>query len=333
MKKVLKKLAAFLLAMAIVCTSVMATDIETKAESAPVTMTTTMACSVWSAPATVEAHRVKKIDAGYSVTVYPDVVQSTAGDGKTFYMTVKGNYILCKCFDGDVSTVPQVTGETAVMATIKECSIWSAPATIEANRIQKVPAGYQATVYTTVVQSTAGDGKTFYQTTDGTYILCNCFTATAQTTSAPAVTANPTLGQQQALKKAKSYLSFMAFSREGLIGQLQYEGFTLEEATYGADASGANWYEQATKKAQSYLRTSSFSRDGLIHQLEFEGFTNAEAVYGADTSGANWYEQAGKKAQSYLRIMSFSRDGLIHQLEFEGFTHDEAVYGVTVVGY
>lgn len=332
MKKNLQKVTAFVLAIVIVCALTLAHGVDAKAASTPVTKTTTMACSVWSAPATVAENKVKSVDAGYSVTVYPDVVQSTNGDGKIFYMTVKGNYILCKCFDGSTAPAPATGGTTAVLATTKECSVWSAPATIEANRVQKVPAGYQVTVYTTVVQSTAGDGKTFYQTTDGTYILCNCFSA-APATITSAVTANPTTGQRQAVKKAQSYLRFMAFSRSGLIHQLEYEGFTNEEATYGADAVGANWYEQATKKAQSYLRTNSFSRSGLIHQLEYEGFSNEEAVYGTDTSGANWYEQAGKKAQSYLRVMSFSRDGLIHQLEYEGFTTEEVMYGISVVGY
>ncbi len=33
-----------------------------------------------------------------------------------------------------------------------------------------------------------------------------------------------------ALKKARSYLSYSAFSREGLIGYLKYEGFADSEA-------------------------------------------------------------------------------------------------------
>lgn len=61
---------------------------------------TTMECSVWSQPATQEPYRVKKIPAGYPVTVdLSAVVNSTISDGKTFYRTVTGNYILCKCFD------------------------------------------------------------------------------------------------------------------------------------------------------------------------------------------------------------------------------------------
>lgn len=74
-------------------------DISTVYAAELVTKTTTMECSVWSAPNTEEQYRVKKIPAGYDVTVYPEVVESIAGDGKTFYQTSKGCYILCKCFE------------------------------------------------------------------------------------------------------------------------------------------------------------------------------------------------------------------------------------------
>ena len=77
----------------------------------------------------------------------------------------------------------------------------------------------------------------------------------------------------------------MAFSRSGLIKQLEYEGYTKEEATYAVDHCGADWKEQAAKSAASYLRTMSFSRDGLIKQLEYEGFTHEQAVYGVEQNG------------------------------------------------
>ncbi|MFQ8601852.1 MAG: Ltp family lipoprotein [Anaerovoracaceae bacterium] len=98
-------------------------------------------------------------------------------------------------------------------------------------------------------------------------------------------TPSATIGQKNALDKAHSYLSFTAFSYTGLIDQLEYEGFTKEEATYGADNCGADWNEQAAQKAQSYIDTMSFSRQGLIEQLEFEGFTKAQAEYGVKAVG------------------------------------------------
>lgn len=142
-----------------------------------------------------------------------------------------------------------------------------------------------------------------------------------------------TIGQRNALSRAHSYLSFTAFSYSGLIDQLEYEGFALDEATYAADNCGADWNKQASKKAQEYLNFTSFSYSGLIDQLEYEGFTTDQATYAVDNCGADWNEQAAKKAQEYLDYSSFSRQGLIDQLEFEGFTPEQAEFGVTSVGY
>lgn len=77
----------------------------------------------------------------------------------------------------------------------------------------------------------------------------------------------------------------MAFSRQGLVEQLEYEGFSNADAVYGVDYCGADWMAQAEKKAQEYLDFMSFSRQGLIEQLEYEGFTHEEAVYGVDSTG------------------------------------------------
>ena len=67
--------------------------------------------------------------------------------------------------------------------------------------------------------------------------------------------------------------------------QLEYEGYSHEEAVYGADHCGADWYEQAALKAEKYLELMSFSRSRLIDQLEYDGFTNAQAVHGAEANG------------------------------------------------
>ena len=37
----------------------------------------------------------------------------------------------------------------------------------------------------------------------------------------------------QAVKSAKDYLDYQSFSRSGLIGQLEFEGFTHSQAAYG----------------------------------------------------------------------------------------------------
>lgn len=96
---------------------------------------------------------------------------------------------------------------------------------------------------------------------------------------------SPTLGQKNALSKAKQYLNISGFSRKGLIEQLEFEGFSHEEALYGVDNSNTNWNEQAAKKAKQYLNIMSFSKSRLIEQLEFEGFTSEEAKYGATSVG------------------------------------------------
>lgn len=141
------------------------------------------------------------------------------------------------------------------------------------------------------------------------------------------------MGQKNARKKAESYLRYSSFSKEGLIEQLEYEGFTKDEATYAVNNIDVDWNEQALNKAESYLDYSAFSYEGLIDQLEYEGFTDSEAKYGADNCGADWNEQAAKKAESYLEFSSFSRSELIDQLEYEGFTYEQAIYGVESVGY
>jgi hypothetical protein len=104
---------------------------------------------------------------------------------------------------------------------------------------------------------------------------------------APAEPAQPveTISQRNAKAKAADYLRFMSFSRSGLIGQLEFEGFTTDDATYGVDAIGPNWDEQAAKKAADYLDTMSFSRQGLLDQLIFEGFTPEQAEYGVSYVG------------------------------------------------
>ena len=94
-----------------------------------------------------------------------------------------------------------------------------------------------------------------------------------------------TIGEKNALSKAKSYLKYSAFSKEGLIEQLEYEGYSHEEAVYGVDNSEADWNKQAVLKAKAYLEYSAFSREGLIEQLEYEGFTKEQAEYGVEAVG------------------------------------------------
>lgn len=108
---------------------------------------------------------------------------------------------------------------------------------------------------------------------------------TTPSTSSNASTPSPTTGEKNALRSAREYLSFSAFSYTGLIKQLEYEGYSTEEATYAADNCNANWNEQAAKSAKEYLDMSSFSRQELINQLIYEGYTQEQAEYGVTKNG------------------------------------------------
>ena len=64
-------------------------------------------------------------------------------------------------------------------------------------------------------------------------------TTTATTTTvAPTTTASESVGERNARQSAADYLAYSAFSRSGLIDQLEYEGFTTAQAEYGVDAVG-----------------------------------------------------------------------------------------------
>ena len=143
----------------------------------------------------------------------------------------------------------------------------------------------------------------------------------------------PTDGEANALGAAINYMSSMPFSREGLAAQLEFSGYSADEAAYGVDNCGADWSEQAVKKAKVYISTAAFSYAGLVKQLEFDKFTPEESAYGADNCSADWNEQAVRAAKSYLDAMSFSKEDLIRQLEFSGFTNEQAAYGAEENGF
>lgn len=139
--------------------------------------------------------------------------------------------------------------------------------------------------------------------------------------------ATATTEELEALETAKSYLSIFAFSKEGLVDQLEYDGFSDREITYALNHMYVDWKQQAVNCAKSYLETSAFSYSGLIDQLEFDGFTSSEATYGVDNCRADWYDQAVECAKGYRRSTGLSGERLIRQLEYEGFTSDQARHG------
>lgn len=145
---------------------------------------------------------------------------------------------------------------------------------------------YQTTASTTEQTSQAAQTNTQKTTASQSTQQTASAPKTAPTNSqntAPAST--ETVGQKNAVKKAKSYLGYTAFSYDGLVAQLEYDQFSHVDAVYGADNSGANWNEQAAKKAKLYMEYSAFSRGSLIAQLEYDKFTQAQAEYGANAVG------------------------------------------------
>ncbi len=133
-----------------------------------------------------------------------------------------------------------------------------------------------------IIGSSGGDDDTT-ETTVSDAVVLNTDTEKIEITTKE--NDSISLGKINALASAKSYLRVSAFSYNGLIEQLEFEGYSSEEAKYAVDNCEADWNEQAAKSAKNYLRVSSFSRSGLIEQLEFEGFTHEQAVYGAEAVG------------------------------------------------
>jgi len=114
------------------------------------------------------------------------------------------------------------------------------------------------------------------------------------------VTAEPpvpplTLGQENAIEEAQSYLEFSDFSRNGLFDQLTSEygaGYPAEEAEFAIaylEKNGmVDWNAEAVDSAKSYLEFSSFSRNGLYDQLTspYGGqFTPEQANYALSQVG------------------------------------------------
>ncbi len=138
--------------------------------------------------------------------------------------------------------------------------------------------------------------------------------------------------QQEALDAAKSYIEYMGMSRDELIEQLEWEGFTTEAATYAADNCGADWYEEAEQSAADYLKYLGMSYTGLLDQLEYDGFTPDQAKKAVEACNPDWNEQAAKCAQGYLDI-DLSKEEIYDMLQYEGFTEEQIQYGMNAIGY
>ncbi len=87
---------------------------------------------------------------------------------------------------------------------------------------------------------------------------------------------------EKALKSATNYIKIMAFSEQGLRGQLEFEGFDSDQIDYAIDNLEVDWNEEAVQSATSYSDTLNMSSTAIYDQLIFEGFTAEQAQYGID---------------------------------------------------
>ena len=106
-----------------------------------------------------------------------------------------------------------------------------------------------------------------------------------------AIAQDLTRSQKNAVRSAEQYLSFMPFSRDGLIGQLSStagDGYDISDAAVAVDSLSVDWNAQAIKSAEQYLLMMGFSCSGLIEQLSSNAgsqFTPDQATYGAQQAG------------------------------------------------
>ncbi|PWL95770.1 MAG: hypothetical protein DBY07_01480 [Clostridiales bacterium] len=98
-------------------------------------------------------------------------------------------------------------------------------------------------------------------------------------------TAAATENQQKALDKANEYVDTLPLSHDGLIKQLEYDGYTTDVATYAADNCSANWNKEAKEMAEQYMDSTTYTYKDMVQQLEAEGFTKKQAKFGAKAVG------------------------------------------------
>lgn len=86
----------------------------------------------------------------------------------------------------------------------------------------------------------------------------------------------------EALALAFQYLESSPFSKDMLVKQLEYEGFSTKDAAWAVDLCGADWDAEAARAAELYLSVRQIPRDELVTYLESDLFTHDQAVYGVE---------------------------------------------------
>ena len=89
--------------------------------------------------------------------------------------------------------------------------------------------------------------------------------------------------KEEALARARVLVREQALSYEQTVQALGGEGYTVNEAVYGASGCDADWDAQAVRKAEEYLvEDPEMTADVLTQKLEADGFSDEEIRYGVD---------------------------------------------------
>lgn len=86
------------------------------------------------------------------------------------------------------------------------------------------------------------------------------------------------------INTALKYLDSTGFSKDGLIRQMEHDGYETGRAQRAIQQIGPDWNEQAAKAAESYLRVEDYSKEELQDLLKKAGFTEDEAAAGAEAA-------------------------------------------------
>ena len=151
------------------------------------------------------------------------------------------------------------------------------------NKVIKITGGVIAGLL--LVGACAGPTDTAVEETPETVAAAVEEAPAAEAAPEPEAAPELTVSQENALGSAESYLSFQNFSKEGLIKQLKFEGYSKADAKFAVNNVEVDWMEQAAGSAESYLSFQNFSKSGLIDQLKFEGYTQEQAEHGAESVG------------------------------------------------
>jgi len=155
--------------------------------------------------------------------------------------------------------------------------------------------------------------------------------ATPSPGPSPTETADPGLPDVTAV--AREAIRSRALSRDGLISELEFRGYTSEQAETAADAIGADWNAEATEAAQGYVDSTAFSEQLLITQVTYDGFTPDEARYGVAHVEADWNAEAVEAAQQFAGGTPVPRADVVLYLREQQFTEAQVEHGADSLDY